>query len=378
MYRNQKIVLLHSEEEDKMPESLELGELAVNCYKDKEFICLKNTDNQMVKITPNGGGGGKQPFHYEESLANAIVSDGNKATQNYTLTHGQWLNNNSEYSFAMGAMMLPLQVITKTGKVVEINKEYLPTLNSAFFDGAYIINEVGKIVTYIESFNYDGVGDKVTITTVDEFNQNLELYISLPSTAGGKCNFNFGINNLQFGEHNTTFGKNNTAYGTGNFICGQKNELESSNAVVFGNYNKAVSNSPAVVVGEKNTVSGAHSITAGKYNENSAPSGICVGEHLKNINTGQATFGIANEGDENIFVVGNGFVKNESTKDIQRHNALAIDSEGVIHIQEGPATYEDGEMKYPPMVTIQSLITRIKDLEAKYADLKRKYDDIHL
>lgn len=56
MYRNQKIILLHSEEEGKLPENLELGELAVNCAKDKEFICLKNTDNQLVKITPNGGG----------------------------------------------------------------------------------------------------------------------------------------------------------------------------------------------------------------------------------------------------------------------------------------------------------------------------------
>ncbi len=380
MYRNQKIVLLHTEEEDKLPESLELGEIAVNCFKNKEFICLKNTDNQMVKITPNGGGklNEPQPFRYEESLANAIVSDGNNSSKNYTLTHGQWMRNESEYSFAMGAMMIPLSIVTKNGKVVEINKDYLPTLNSAFFDGAYIINEEGKTVTYIETVNYDGVRDKVTISTVDEINENLHLYISLPSTAGGKFNFNFGLNNLQFGEHNTTFGKNNTVYGSGNFNCGQKNELESSDAVVFGNFNKAVNQSVTLTVGEYNTAGGGCSLTVGKHNENVSPSGICVGEFLKNNNTGQATFGVGNEGEENIFVVGNGFVKNKSTKDVQRHNALAIDSEGLIHIQEGPATYDNGEMKYPPMVTIQSLIARIKDLEEKYADLKRKYDDIHL
>ena len=99
---------------------------------------------------------------------------------------------------------------------------------------------------------------------------------------------------------------------------------------------------------------------------------------MKNINPGQATFGTANEGDENLFVVGNGFIKNENTKDIQRHNALAIDADGLIHIQEGPATYEDGQMKYPQMVTIQSLIDRIKELEKKYTDLRAKYDEIHL
>ena len=386
MFRNQKILLLNSQEEGKLPENLENGELAVNNYAGHEFICLKNTDNQFVKFIPNTGNttptgttlNEPQPFRYEEGLTNAIVSDSNNATRNFTLTHGQWMRNESEYSFAMGAMMIPLQVIKKGGKVVEINKETLPTLNSAFFDGAYIINEVGKIVTYIESINYDSVADKVTITTVDEINENLHLYISLPSTAGGKCNFNFGINNLQFGEYNTVFGKGNTIYGDSNFVAGVKNDVEAINAIVFGNFNKTQSQSVTLTVGEFNTVGDGYSITAGKHNENVSTNGICVGEYLKNINPGQATFGTANEGDENLFVVGNGFVKDDNTKDIQRHNALAIDAEGLIHIQEGPATYEDGEMKYPPMVTIQSLIARIKDLEAKYDDLKRKYDDIHL
>ena len=384
MFRNQKILLLNSQEEGKLPENLENGELAVNNYAGHEFICLKNTDNQFVKFIPNGGNttgttlNEPQPFRYEEGLANAIVSDGNNATRNFTLTHGQWMRNESEYSFAMGAMMLPLQVISKAGAVIEVNKEYIPTLNSVYYDGAYIINEEGKKVTDIISVNYNSEKDKVTITTVDEINEKLHLYISLPSTAGGKCNFNFGINNLLFGEHNTVFGKSNTVYGDYNFAYGQKNDVEGSENIVLGNFNKTISQSVTLTVGEKNTVSGGYSITSGKHNENVSTSGICVGEWLKNINPGQATFGTANEGDENLFVVGNGFVKNENTKDIQRHNALAIDSEGIIHIQEGPAVYEDGEMKYPSMVTIQSLIARIKDLEAKYTDLRAKYDEIHL
>lgn len=380
MFRNQKILLLNSQEQDKLPENLENGELAVNNNAGHEFICLKNTDNQFVKITPNGGGKltEPQPFNYVEGLTNSIVSDGNNSSRNFTLTHGQWMRNESEYSFAMGAMMIPLQVISKGGAVLEVNKEYLPTLNSVYYDNAYIINEEGKKVTDIISIYYNDEKDKVTITTVDEINDNLHLYISLPAVAGGKCNFNFGNNNLTFGEHNTTFGKNNTIYGTGNFAIGQKNELESSDAVVFGNFNKTINQSVTLTVGEYNTVGGGYSLTAGKHNENVATNGICVGNYLKNINPGQATFGTANEGDENLFVVGNGFVKDENTKDIQRHNALAIDSEGIIHIQEGPAVYEDGEMKYPSMVTIQSLIARIKDLEAKYTDLKAKYDEIHL
>jgi hypothetical protein len=384
MFRNQKILLLNSQEEGKLPEDLENGELAVNNYAGHEFITLKNTANQFVKFTPNNGNttgttlNAPQPFNYVEGLSNAIVSDGNTATRDYTLTHGQWMRNESEYSFAMGAMMIPLQVISKGGAVIEVNKEYIPTLNSVYYDGAYIINEEGKKVTDIISVNYNGEKDKVTITTVDEINEKLHLYISLPSTAGGKCNFNFGINNLTFGEHNTVFGKGNTIYGDTNFVTGEKNDVEAINAIVFGNFNKSLSQSVTLTVGEKNTVSGGYSITSGKHNENVSTSGICVGEYLKNINPGQATFGTANEGDENLFVVGNGFIKDENTKDIQRHNALAIDAYGLIHIQEGPATYENGEMKYPPMVTIQSLIDRIKELEKKYTDLKAKYDDIHL
>lgn len=380
MFRNQKIFLLNSQEEGKLPENLEDGEIAVNNNAGHEFICMKNTDNQMVKFTPNGGGKltEPQPFNYVEGLTNSIVSDGNNSSRNFTLTHGQWMRNESEYSFAMGAMMIPLQVISKGGAVIEVNKEYIPTLNSVYYDGAYIINEEGKKVTDIISVNYDSEKDKVTITTVDEINENLHLYISLPSTAGGKCNFNFGINNLQFGEHNTVYGKNNTVYGDYNFAYGQKNEVEGSNNTVFGNFNKLLSQNITLTVGEFNTVSGNRSLVIGKNNESTAASGICVGEYLKNINPGQATFGNANEGDENLFVVGNGFVKDENTKDIQRHNALAIDADGLIHIQEGPATYEDGEMKYPPMVTIQSLIDRVKELEKKYTDLKAKYDDIHL
>lgn len=384
MFRNQKIFLLNSQEEGKLPENLENGELAVNNYAGHEFITLKNTDNQFVKFTPNGGNttgttlNEPQPFRYEEGLTNSIISDGNNTTRNFTLTHGQWMRNESEYSFAMGVMMLPLQVINKAGAVIEVNKEYLPSLNSVYYDGAYIINEEGKKVTDIISINYNGETDKAYVNTVDEINTNLHLYISLPATAEGKCNFSFGINNLTFGEHNTVFGKGNTIFGDTNFVTGEKNDVEAINAIVFGNFNKPLSQSVTLTVGEKNTVSGGYSITSGKHNENVSTSGICVGEWLKNINPGQATFGTANEGDENLFVVGNGFVKDENTKDIQRHNALAIGADGVIHIQEGPATYENGEMKYPPMVTIQSLIDRIKELEKKYTDLKAKYDDIHL
>lgn len=384
MFRNQKIFLLNSQEEGKLPENLENGELAINNYAGHEFICLKNTDNQFVKFIPNGGNttgttlNEPQPFRYEEGLTNAIVSDGNNTSRNFTLTHGQWMRNESEYSFSMGAMMIPLTVLKKEGTVITINKEYLPTLNSVYYDGAYIINEEGKKVTDIISINYNGEKDKVYINTIDEINENLHLYISLPSNAGGKCNFNFGINNLTYGEHNTVYGKNNTAYGDFNFVIGQKNEVEGSENIVFGDFNKTISQSVTLTVGEFNTVGGGYSITSGKYNENVATNGICVGEYLKNINPGQATFGTANEGNENLFVVGNGFVKDELTKDIQRHNALAIDADGLIHIQEGPATYEDGEMKYPPMVTIQSLIDRVKELEKKYSELKRKYDDIHL
>ena len=48
-----KLQHIHSSIADRQPtpQTLEVGEIAVNNYVDKEFISLKNTDNKVVRIS---------------------------------------------------------------------------------------------------------------------------------------------------------------------------------------------------------------------------------------------------------------------------------------------------------------------------------------
>ena len=56
MAKKLKIILKHSSVEDKTPtpDQLEVGEIALNNFKDKEFLSFKNTDGEIVKISPSG------------------------------------------------------------------------------------------------------------------------------------------------------------------------------------------------------------------------------------------------------------------------------------------------------------------------------------
>ena len=56
MTKKLKIILKHSSVEDKTPtpDQLEVGEIALNNFKDKEFLSFKNTDGEIVKISPSG------------------------------------------------------------------------------------------------------------------------------------------------------------------------------------------------------------------------------------------------------------------------------------------------------------------------------------
>lgn len=81
MTKKVKVILKHSSIEDKIPtaEQLEVGELALNNFKDKEFLSFKNTEGEIVKISPSGN---KEVI---ENLQNQI-SGVTSALTNYELS----------------------------------------------------------------------------------------------------------------------------------------------------------------------------------------------------------------------------------------------------------------------------------------------------
>ena len=169
----------------------------------------------------------------------------------------------------------------------------------------------------------------------------------------------YGFNNIHGnlnvlkGEKNSfnfISGKNNKLLGNlnfFNFIYGEKNIINNNNQLysfIFGKNNKLqeIKNDRKIKF-----IAGNNIESKSKYNE---------------FNFGE--FNSSNE--NNILTVGNGI--NES----KRHNAFSINELGEILIQEDVAKEENGEIKYPPMISLQSLVSRIKTLEEELKALKNK------
>lgn len=84
-----------------------------------------------------------------------------------------------------------------------------------------------------------------------------------------------------------------------------------------------------------------------------------------------SAFGICNDvSNSYLITVGNGYQKNDEL--FERHNAFSISELGEIMIQEDIAKKENEEIKYPPMISLQSLVARIKTLEEELNKLKNK------
>lgn len=369
MFRNQKILLLNSQDEGKMPENLDNGEIAVNNYAGHEFICLKNTDNQFVKITPNGGGSDeKKPWKLVEGKANSIISEGNSSTGNFSLTHGQRMNNDGMNSFAMGSNSILLEYVEKNGKSISIpHDDTLPNTND-YFIGANVVDSDGNKVSDVVSVSYNHDNEMDVLELSQEIDTNMPLHIELKNN-DGISNFIFGTNNKNSGNGHVTLGTYNSNTGYNNFINGTSNVANTNYNAVFGNKNESTSQN-SLINGEGNINHGMHNIVSGYHNNVIGNYGAVVGSALMTKNAFECAFGVLNDCDSDnyVFTVGNG---NETT----RHNAFAITNKGEVIIQE--KAKEEGE-EYPPMITIQSLIDRIKELEKKYTDLRAKYDDIHL
>lgn len=375
MYRNQKIILLHSEEEGKVPENLELGELAVNCAKDNEFICLKNTDNQMIKIAPNGGGTGKSnknnPFKLVQGFNKAIVTETNNSNINDTLTLGYCMQNNSGFSFAFGWNQIDLVPISINGKHLKLNRNTSQPVCEGYYDGAIIVDKDGNHISDLVSYNYENDGYILDIEVSNEFDfQNGPKFMLLKSNDGGSYNFNFGINNHLKGSILGVFGINNYASGTNNYVFGNTNIGNGNHNIICGKNNKTEGNFN-ILQGEKNRTNGRNNLIIGTNNDIVGNNGIYAGQFLEGNGHVSSVFGMCNDASNSyILAVGNGYPISES--EFKRHNSLSINTNGEIMIQEDITKVVNSEIKYPPMISLQSLVTRIKTLEEEVNRLKNK------
>lgn len=393
MYRNQKIILLHSEEEGKLPENLELGELAVNCFKDKEFICLKNTDNQIIKITPNGGGAGqssvKQALKKDEKN-NITIDDEDthiNLTGNDSIAFGKYIKSDAYNSLFFAKNATHIYISSNSGREVKFYLNVNVPDVASYFGNCEMYGKDMKFMSKLQYVSHTGEGYSCKVTcncdrdiNEDDFDHDDEgdytCSLVFNSTSSVYNSINFGNNNLiQSGEYNRVEGRQNYIDGNFNTIKGSDNSIDRNSRYVdvYGD-NNSVSNIA------KGLING-HKI---KTVNDKLISNICaIGSYLQITNTNETAFGYGNEsikdngqggllrGDGTVFAVGNG-IQDMNGMLFKRHNALTIKTNGEILIQESPMTDKRNNTVIPPMISLQSLIARIKTLEAELEKLKNK------
>lgn len=393
MYRNQKIILLHSEEEGKLPENLELGELAVNCFKDKEFICLKNTDNQIIKISPNGGGNGtsnaKQALKKDEKN-NITVDDDNahvNLTGNDSIAFGKYIKSDAYNSLFFGQNSLPNYISSVNGREVKFYLNINVPDVASYFGDCEMYGKDMKFMGKLQYVSHTGEGSSCKVTcncdrdiNEDDFDHDDEgdytCSLVFNSTSSIYNSINIGNNNLiQSGEYNRVEGRQN-------YIDGNFNTIKGSNNFIDRKCNNVDLN------GDDNSVSNVHNGLINGYtikttNEDLIENICAIGSYLQVSNSNEVAFGYGNEslkdngqggllkGDGTVFSVGNG-IQDMNGMLFKRHNALTVKSNGEILIQESPMTDKRNNTVIPPMISLQSLITRIKTLEEELKALKNK------
>lgn len=393
MYRNQKIILLHSEEEGKLPENLELGELAVNCFKDKEFICLKNTDNQIIKLTPNGGGNGnsnvKQALKKDDKN-NITVDDENAhitLTGNDSIAFGKYIKSDAYNSLFFAQNATHIYISSNSGREIKFYLNVNVPDVASYFGNCEMYGKDMKFMGKLQYVSHTGEGYscKVTCNCDRDFNEEdfdiddeHEYMCSLVfnSTSSIYNSINIGNNNLiQSGEYNHVEGRQNYIDGNFNSIKGSDNciDRKCKNVDLYGDDNSVSNVHNGLINGRKI-----------KTINNELISNICaVGSYLQVTNSQEVAFGYGNEsvkdngqggllkGDGTVFAVGNG-IQDMNGMLFKRHNALTVKTNGEILIQESPMTDKRNNTAIPPMISLQSLIARIKTLEEEVNRLKNK------
>lgn len=393
MYRNQKIILLHSEEEDKLPENLELGELAVNCFKDKEFICLKNTDNQIIKITPNGGGAGsssaKQALKKDEK--NNLTPDDDNTHINLTghdsIAFGKHIKSDAYNSLFFAQNATHIYISSNSGREIKFYLNVNVPDVASYFGDCEMYGKDMKFMGKLQYVSHTGEGSSCKVTcqcdrdiNEDDFDHDDEgdytCSLVFNSTSSIYNSINIGNNNLiQSGEYNRVEGRQNYIDGNFNTIKGSDNSIDRNSRYVdvYGDDNSVSNIAKGLINGHK-----IKTVNDGLI------SNICaIGSYLQITNTNETAFGYGNEslkdngqggllrGDGTVFAVGNG-VQDMNGMLYKRHNALTIKTNGEVLIQESPMTDKRNNTVIPPMVSLQSLIARIKTLETELEKLKNK------
>lgn len=393
MYRNQKIILLHSEEEDKLPENLELGELAVNCFKDKEFICLKNTDNQIIKITPNGGGAGNSSVKSvlkKDEKNNITVDDVNSnvtLTGNDSIAFGKYIKADAYNSLFLAQNARNIYISSNSGREIKFYLNVNVPDIASYLGDCDMYGANMKFMAKLQYVSHTGEGSSCKVTCMADRDINEEDFdhddegdytasLVFNSTSSIYNSINFGNNNLiQSGEYNRVEGRQNYIDGNFNTIKGTSNCIDRKCNNVD-------------LIGTNNSVSNVHHGLINGYkiktiNDDLIENICAIGSYIQIQNTNEVAFGYGNEsikdsgqggllkGDGTVFSVGNG-IQDFNGMLYKRHNALTIKSNGEILIQETPMIDKRNNTVIPPMVSLQSLIQRIKTLEEEVKNLKNK------
>ena len=393
MYRNQKIILLHSEEEGKLPENLELGELAVNCFKDKEFICLKNTDNQIIKISPNGGGNGnssvKQALKKDEKN-NITVDDDNAhitLTGNDSIAFGKYIKSDAYNSLFLASNATNIYISSNSGRELKFYLNVNVPDVASYFGNCEMYGKDMKFMGKLQYVSHTGEGYSCKVTCLcdrdineDDFDHDDEgeytCSLVFNSTSSVYNSINIGNNNLiQSGEYNRVEGRQNYIDGNFNSIKGSENSIDrySRYIALYGELNSVANVSNGLINGHNN-----HTV-----NDELIVNICAIGSYLQVTNNNEVAFGYGNEsikdsgqggllkGDGTVFEIGNG-IQDMNGMLYKRHNALTIKTNGEVLIQESPMTDKRNNTVIPPMVSLQSLIARIKTLEDEVNRLKNK------
>lgn len=381
-----KIIHKHSSVIDKLPrtDELDYGEIAINYASGKEFISLKNADNQIVKITPNIFE--RKPNQKGITLVEDVNSIAEKSS---SISYGRNILNYGNYSIAFGNFYINkfsiekiennnitltltekknsnykdflkdcvLKVIgedfQKTIKNVTINSENKVVLevdnaNDVDISKKYFLyfKYIGEKASHVISIGPNKIEDKLSFATGD-FNiiQNEnKIVLAGFNKINGNINKIYGIDN----SLNVINGANNKIIGNENFenlIFGEDNEINSSNqcfTFIHGAKNKVLKNN--------NEEKDAIKFIIGKYSEAKS-------------NCNEFIFGDFNSSNEDtLFVISNG--ENESS----RHNALEVKKSGEIFIQKDKVNTSEMISLQDKLTSFQTKIDNLPDT----ADLLRR------
>lgn len=359
----------------------------------KNTICEKNTDNQMVKITPNGGGAGnanvKQALKKDEKN-NITIDDEDthiNLTGNDSIAFGKYIKADAYNSLFFATNTTRINISSNSGREVKFYLNVNVPDVASYLGDCEMYGANMKFMGKLQYVSHTGEGYSCKVTCLcdrdineDDFDHDNEgdytCSLVFNSTSSIYNSINIGNNNLiQSGEFNHVEGRSNYIDGIFNTIKGSDNFIDRNSRYVdmYGDDNSVSNVSKGLINGHKI-----------KTINNKLISNICaIGSYLQITNTNETAFGYGNEslkdngqggllkGDGTVFAVGNG-IQDMNGMLYKRHNALTIKTNGEVLIQESPMTDKRNNTVIPPMVSLQSLIARIKTLEEEVNRLKNK------